>query len=149
MDNQNPDACESAALDRLITQREIQLVALHDGPRLIHPQSAYRCENIDPQTIACPGSVADDTAHPMMAGLAPMRLTRALHATIESALADARLYGIYRAELSSLIDGGAAVRLDDGSGPLVFRPPRGVTALIAIFRGPPPWRYRKLVWYFD
>jgi hypothetical protein len=147
--NENPEACESFALDQLMSAREKKLVFLAHGKTRLHAQSAFHCDALLDGTTKCNGVFEDGTAHPLSVGVRPRRLREAATLRIESALPDAQLDGVYLAPIGDLLDGKPAARLDATAGEITLTPPHQLTALIAIFRAPAPWSYRKLVWYFQ
>jgi hypothetical protein len=148
-ENENPAACESFALDDLMSEREKKLVALVDGKTKLHAQSAFHCDALLEGTTKCNGVFEDGTAHPLSGGIRPRHLKEAATLRLESALPDAQLDGVYLAPIGDLLDGKPATRLDAAAGEITLAPPHGLTALMVIFRAPPPWSYRKLVWYFQ
>jgi hypothetical protein len=147
--NENPEACEAFALDRFMSEREKKLVFLAHGRTRLYAQSAFHCDAILEGTTKCNGVFEDGTAQPLSGGIRPRRLKEAVRLRLESALPDARLDGIYLAPIGGLLDGKPATRIDATAGEITLEPPQGLTTLIAIFRAPPPWSYRKLVWYFE
>jgi hypothetical protein len=147
--NENPAACEGFALDRLMSKREMKLVFLARGKTRLHAQWASHCDTVTEATLKCDGVFADDTAHPRFAGIRPRRLERTVTLRVRSALPDARLDGVYLAPIADLLDGKAATRIDAAADEITLVPPTSPTAVIAIFHAPAPWRYRKLVWYFE
>jgi hypothetical protein len=148
-ENENPAACESFALDELMSDREKELVALVRGETKLRAQSAFHCDALLQGTMKCNGVFEDGTAHPLSGGIRPRHLKEAATLRIESALPDAQLDGVYLAPIGDLLDGKPATRLDATAGAITLAPPHGLTALMVIFRAPPPWSYRKLVWYFQ
>jgi len=147
--NDNPEACEAFALDRLMSERERKLVFLASGKTKFFAQAAFRCDAILQGTTKCNGVFEDGTAHPLSGGSRPRRLKDTLKLRIESALPDAQLAGVYLATISGLLDGEPATQIDSTAGEITLKPPASLIAVIAIFRAPPPWSYRKLVWYFE
>jgi hypothetical protein len=147
--NENPDACESFALDKLMSEREKKLVFLAHGKTRLYAQSAFHCDALYEGTTQCNGVFEDGTAHPLSGGIRPRHLEGTARLRIESALPDAQLDGVYLVPIGDLLDGKPATRLDAPAGEITLAPPQGLTALVAIFRAPAPWRYRKLVWYFE
>lgn len=148
----SPYACEGIALDAQIGAREAAMVALRSGSLSWRPAAVYHCRRFDLVTTRCDGIVADGTAQPHAAGMKPIRLRRAADARLASTLPGAKLVGVYRVAAGELLDGGRAARLAS-SAAIRLSPPRSpsrkTTAIIAIFDAPEPWRYRKLVWYFE
>jgi hypothetical protein len=147
--NENPEACESFALDKLMSEREMKLVFLARGKTRLHAQSVFHCDDLIEGTTKCNGVFEDGTAHPLSGGIRPRRIEDTVKLRIRSALPDARLDGVYLAPVAGLLDGKAATRIDATAGEITLASPPSLTAVIAIFRAPAPWRYRKLVWYFE
>lgn len=115
--SENPNACQSMALDALMDAREQALVTLRlaDG-KPIPAHTSYRCGAIDPRTTACRGAVEDGTAHPYSIGVfrdgaGPIALTGPTTAMIASALSGAKLEAVYRLNVATLLDGGRAKKL--------------------------------------
>jgi hypothetical protein len=148
-ENDNPEACEVMALHELMSKRETKLVFLAGGKTKLCAQSACRCDALLEGTEKCNGIFEDGTAHPRSGGIRPRHLEDTANLRIESALPGARLDSVYLAPIGDLIDGKPATKLDATAGEITLAPPHGLTALMVIFRAPPPWSYRKLVWYFE
>lgn len=150
---ENPDACQSMALDAAIATREQALVTLRlaDG-RSIPAHTSYRCDIVASGTTACRGTVEDATAHPYSVGVfrdgaGPLALSGPTTATIASALPGAKLEAVYRLNVADLLDGGHAKRLPTGN-PVTLAPDKALMAVIAIFSAPHGWKRHKLVWYY-
>lgn len=144
--NENPAACESFEIERLIGAQERALVTLAIAGRgPIPPDAAYHCDRFDPRTTQCDGLVADDTGH--TDGLQPStQVIGRFAGRIRSALPGARLIGVYRATLGDDFRRRPAPRLS--TRPSFAATVRSGDVLIALFAAPAPFKVRKLVWYF-
>lgn len=151
--NENPEACQSMALDAAIGEREQALVTLRlaDG-RSIPAHTSHRCEIVDPVTTACRGAGEDGTAHPFSLGIlrggtGQVVLTKPTTATIAGALPGAKLEAVYRLRVADLLDGGRATKLPTVA-PIALAPDQALAAVVAIFSTRQGRRHHKLVWYY-
>lgn len=151
--SENPEACQSMALDALMDTREQALVSLRlaDG-RSIPAQTSYRCDVVDPRTTACRGAMEDGTAHPYSIGVfrdgaGPIAMTKPTTATIASALPGAKLEAVYHLNVAGLLDGGRAEKLRTDA-PIALARDKALLAVIAIFSTPHGRKHHKLVWYY-
>jgi hypothetical protein len=146
--NDNPEACQSVALDAEIATREMSLatIRLSDG-RSIKAQASYRCDLIEPRTTACNGAVEDATARPFQAGIKPIELNEATSATVVNGLPGATLLSIHRIRVAQSLDGGQAVRLPTNAA-VRLGTSGELMAIVAIYTGARPWKFRKVVWYY-
>jgi hypothetical protein len=146
--DENPNACESIDIARLMSEQETRLVFLVDGSTRIPPQASFRCSRLRSATIHCDGAVADDTTTLLTARISP--LSRPVHfpLAIVSDTESIALLNVYRASLGDLVDGKPPIRLRRHGDEIETPSLAAGSVIIAIFRGAMPWAYRKLVWYF-
>lgn len=144
----SPEVCELIEVENLLRSKEIELITLHSGATQLQPDNVYRCNVFTPKTAQCQSPLEDGTAHPLQTNLQfKPRLTPTMPLHLKTALANAKLLGIYHTTLAAALDGKAAKRLPTSE--TVNWQARPNSIIIAIYRTPGPWQYRKAVWYFQ
>jgi hypothetical protein len=146
--NENPNACEALELDGLIAQRERSLVTLSIGGRKIAPGAVFNCNVLQGRTLACNGAVEDATAHPATSDMQFEPPQHPVAVTLMSTLPGMTLIRVYVSRTGDLLDGIPPAPLNARGSGFRLNPASNANILFAIFRAPPPWRFRKFVWYF-
>ena len=142
----NPEGCEGAEIERLLTEAESQLFHLAYADTRPAAQLVFRCDEWDPKTTRCQGPVEDGTANPSNIGLTALKMPTS-DLKLESDMKNAKLLGVYVLALADALDGKPARKLSDGS---TFALPAGSkdVAVVAVYQVDGTWKYRKAVWYF-
>ncbi|WP_338846087.1 hypothetical protein V8J88_20340 [Massilia sp. W12] len=147
--NENAQPCEVARIEQLLDDQETALIRLHMGSVARKPQRLLRCNQFTAKTAQCQSPYEDNTAHPLQNNLrftpwpAPPHVLR-----LQVDLPQAKLIGVYQTTLAAALDGKPAKRLGAATQ-IKLREAEKNLVLIAIYKTPGPWAYRKLVWYFE
>jgi hypothetical protein len=134
--HENPAACESLELERLLEARERKLIYLLDGNSRLTAQVVYRCSKVDLKTTYCTGFSADDSAHPFSAGIHPITAHLSADPSIVCLRKGFELVAVYKLQMKF------------ANGTVFIPKPETQHALIAIFKSPGQWGFRKAIWYF-
>ncbi len=146
--HENPEGCEYNAIDRLLSEQEIQLFRVTVGSKQINAQAIYRCNRIDPQTTKCEGPMEDGTAHPYSTGISPLTIADSAPIQVDSDLPGATLREIYRLSLAEALDAKVATPISQDAPVLPRSRDATDMVFVAIYETHDLWRYRKVVWYF-
>lgn len=148
-ENENAQFCELARIEELLDSKEAALVSLRQGSAELKPQHLMRCNLFNGKTAQCQSPYEDLTAHPRQNNLnfKPWPVpTQALRLKVD--LPQAKLLAVYHTTLAAALDGKPAKRLST-SPQFNWQGKSKNEVLIAIYKTPGPWAYRKLVWYFE
>lgn len=130
--------------------RERKLIYLLDGNSRLTAQVVYRCSKVDLKTTYCTGFSADDSAHPFSAGIHPITAHLSADPSIVCLRKGFELVAVYKVTLGDLLDDKPADKLQMkfAKGTVFIPKPETQHALIAIFKSPGQWGFRKAIWYF-
>lgn len=144
--NDNPEGCDSDALDENISSREMLLVQLVQDKQLLPPRAVFHCSVLKPENLECNGVRADGTGQPNARAVLSPPTSKTFIARIDNRLPGSRLTALYRTTLDDVQVGRRPIKLPT-TRPVTIAPSPYRTVVIAIVTGPERNRVRKFVWY--